>query len=49
MDLKCDIMKHPNIGLTTDGGGEPYIHGEDTRSIAGVTFEMTNKPAQKNG
>ena len=33
-DLKYDILKHPNVRFTTDGQGKPYIHGEDTRSIA---------------
>ena len=27
-DSKFDIMKHPNVGLTTDGGAKPYRHGE---------------------
>ena len=27
MDEKYDLMKHPNIALTTDGGAEPYEHG----------------------
>lgn len=39
MDLKCDIMKHPNVALTTDGDAEPYIHGEDTRSIAAISID----------
>ena len=27
MDEKYDLLKHPNIAYTTDGGTEPYIHG----------------------
>ena len=27
MDEKYDLMKHPNIAHTTDGGAEPYEHG----------------------
>ncbi len=27
MDEKYDLMKHPNIAYTTDGGGNPYEHG----------------------
>ena len=38
-DFKYDILKHPNLKLTTDGGAEPYRHGEDTRSIASITFD----------
>lgn len=26
IDKKYDIMKHPNIALTSDGGAAPYIH-----------------------
>ena len=40
-DLKYDIMKHPNIRYTTDGGAEPYRHGEDVFSIA--TFGVDEK------
>lgn len=29
MDLKYDLMKHPAIGYTVDGGGPPYIHHQD--------------------
>ena len=37
-DFKYDILKHPNVKLTTDGGAEPFLHGEDTRSIAAIQF-----------
>ena len=33
-DEKYNILKHPNIALTTDGGAAPYVHGEDIMSIA---------------
>jgi len=33
-DFKYDVVKHPNIALTADGGAQPYIHGEDKYSIA---------------
>ena len=39
MDRKYDIMAHPNIALTMDGGAEPYRHGEDLLSIASVSLE----------
>lgn len=26
-DEKYDILKHPNLKFTTDGGAAPYIHG----------------------
>ena len=38
-DFKYDILKHPNVKLTTDGGVEPYRHGEDTRSIASIQLD----------
>lgn len=41
-DFKFDILKHPNISLTEDGKGKPYIHG-DTSSAA-FTIELTNQP-----
>ena len=36
MDLKYDILKHPNVEYTTDGKGKPYIHGGTERSIASI-------------
>ena len=38
-DLKFDILKHPNIALTTDGGADPYRHGEDSISIAALSID----------
>ena len=38
-DLKYDILKHPNVALTTDGGAAPYEHGVDTRSIAAISID----------
>ena len=38
MDLKYDILKHPNVALSTDGGTAPYQHGEDYRSIAAISL-----------
>lgn len=38
-DLKFDILKHSNIALTTDGGAEPYWHGEDSISIAALSID----------
>ena len=41
MDLKYDLTKHPNFKLTPEGGGKPYIHGEDSRSFASITLDQT--------
>lgn len=38
-DLKYDILGHPNVKLTADGGAEPYVHGMDTRSVASLQLE----------
>ena len=27
-DEKYDIMRHPNVKLTADGGAKPFIHGQ---------------------
>ena len=39
-DFKYDILHHPNVSQTTDGGAPAYKHGEDTRSIASMSFEF---------
>lgn len=36
MDEKYDILKHPNVGLSADGGAEPYIHGKVTEAVGGI-------------
>jgi len=33
-DFKYDILHHPNVSRTTDGGAESYRHGEDLHSFA---------------
>ncbi len=38
MDLKYDILKHPNVRFTTDGGAPVFKHGEDTRSFASISL-----------
>lgn len=49
-DFKYDILKHPNVKLTTDGGAEAYRHGEDTCSVATVRFdkELLKQAAEKD-
>lgn len=39
MDLKYDILKHPNVELTTDGSAEPYRHDKESLSFASVQFD----------
>ena len=33
MDDKYDILKHPNLKLTVDGGGYPYRHGTTEHAL----------------
>ena len=41
-DLKYDLLKHPNIDMTSDGKAEPYIHGEvkDAAFIIGLAGSL---------
>ena len=39
MDTKFDILKHPNVALTTDGKADAFTHGEVTHSIASISLE----------
>ena len=47
MDLKYDLMKHPKIAFTEEGGAAPFIHGKDTRSEATVCL-VGNDPALRD-
>ena len=38
MDLKYDLMHHPKIAFTEEGGSEPFIHGRDNNSIAKISL-----------
>ena len=38
MDEKYDILKHPNVSLTTDGSAAPYEHGGTENAIATLSF-----------
>ena len=38
MDEKFDILKHPNVALSTDGKGKPYRHGEVTQSVGSIAL-----------
>lgn len=44
IDLKYDILKHPNVMLTTDGKGKPYIHG----SIENSSISNENGTEKEN-
>ena len=38
MDFKYDILKHPNVSLTTDGNAKAYKHGEVTLKTSSVSI-----------
>ena len=42
MDLKYDVLKHPNVDLSADGKTKPYIHGEITQAIASVQLDFND-------
>ena len=37
-DLKYDILKHPNLSRTVDGGADPYVHGKTDIAIADIAL-----------
>lgn len=39
MDFKYDILKHPNLKLTTDGGAPPYNHGSTDNAVGAIALE----------
>lgn len=38
MDEKYDILKHPNVALTTDGKAKPYEHGGTENAVATLSL-----------
>ncbi len=53
MDKKYNILRHPNVKLSTDGSGAPYLHGTvygDTASVyltAMQEIKQEQPPADK--
>ena len=43
MDDKYDILRHPNVALTTDGKAKPYQHGGTENAVASVSLEKAWK------
>ncbi len=39
MDLKYDILKHPNVAYTVDGKGKPYIYGKVDKVTASIVLD----------
>lgn len=44
MDEKYNILKHPNVSLTTDGSAAPYEHGGTEHAVA--TLSLAGIPAE---
>lgn len=42
-DLKYDILKHPNIRKTADGGAPPFIHGQVTYAVCTMAAAPVSK------
>ena len=38
VDEKYDLLKHPYVKYTTDGGAPAYVHGGTENAVAGMTF-----------
>ena len=52
MDLKYDILKHPNVAYTTDGREKSYMHGEVTiphSSISVLAIDPEDVPEGSYG
>ena len=47
LDLKYDILKHPNVRYSADGEAAPYQHGVDIRSCASFTCTSDKKVLAK--
>ena len=39
MDFKYNVLHHPNVTHTTDGGQPPFEHGTDLLSIASISID----------
>ncbi len=39
MDFKYDILKHPNVTLTTDGKASPIFTEKSTQAVATIVFD----------
>ena len=38
-DFKYDILKHPNVSLTTDGKAKPYMHGGIDNAVGSIVID----------
>ena len=50
--MKYDILRHPNVKFTEDGGAEPYIHGaveQDVTNIVIIGMRELKKDEKQDG
>lgn len=43
MDLKFNLMKHPNVGNSADGKGGVYPHGTVTKAVATISLQEVDE------
>lgn len=48
IDLKYDVLKHPNINLSSDGKGKLYTHGKATNALASVQLDFSSVEILEN-
>lgn len=48
LDLKYDVLKHPNVNLSADGIGKVFIHGEITEDIATISLDINSMVRSKD-
>ena len=46
-DAKYNILKHPNVADTTEGGSPGYKHGVDSHSVASTLMELRKMEVEK--
>ena len=44
LDKKLDILRHPNVALTPDGGGQAFKHGEAVGSLGNISIARDVDP-----
>ena len=47
-DFKYDILKHPNVGGSTDGHGIPFDHGETEMAVGSVSLMGSAQQAEQS-
>ncbi len=45
-DEKYNMLKHPNIDLTANGKGKPYIHGLADKQVAEINFDENEEMSE---